>query len=124
MDNNQWIKHQIDRLLESTSVEGPHGCQICKLGGFRKKYSTVSVKFPWKAKSETVSSHRFMYMLTHNNFEMKEKEHVSHLCHNNRCVNPEHLSLEPALVNSRRETCRYIVPKRCMKHEPFKDCLL
>jgi len=32
--------------------------------------------------------------------------HLSHICHHAPCVNPEHLLLEPATVNLKRNNCR------------------
>ena len=31
---------------------------------------------------------------------------VSHICHNTRCVNIDHLSLEPHIINELRRSCK------------------
>ena len=49
--------------------------------------------------------------------------HVSHRCHNMRCVNPEHMSFEPSHVNMERQICRAIFPVACKTHTPYQDCL-
>lgn len=33
------------------------------------------------------------------------KYHVSHLCHNHRCFNPDHVVIETAQMNQKRKTC-------------------
>eukprot|EP01124_Arcella_intermedia_P002560 TRINITY_DN11395_c0_g1_i2.p1 TRINITY_DN11395_c0_g1~~TRINITY_DN11395_c0_g1_i2.p1 ORF type:complete len:136 (-),score=6.95 TRINITY_DN11395_c0_g1_i2:2-409(-) len=32
--------------------------------------------------------------------------HISHLCHDSRCLNPEHLIIESSTTNLRRNNCR------------------
>lgn len=39
--------------------------------------------------------------------------HVSHLCHNPRCCNPDHLVREPAWVNILRMSCQATTKKEC-----------
>ena len=49
------------------------------------------------------SAHRVAYLIQNQhllNEKMKEDNVVSHLCHNSLCCNHEHLSLEPADINS------------------------
>ena len=48
--------------------------------------------------------------------------HVSHLCHNKRCILPEHLSYEPASVNIARNSCRR--DGECKGHRGFRRCVL
>lgn len=124
MDKSEWIEAQKQRLLANSELYGPRGCLLCKLGGERSKYSSLTVTFPWNKKKKTVKSHRFSYMLFVQNFDIPTDMHVSHRCHNNRCVNAEHLSLEPDHVNKDRQICRGIFPVHCKKHPPYQDCLL
>lgn len=124
MDNNDWIDAQKNRLKQNSSIEGPHSCWICKLGGLNRRYSTMTVRFPNEDSKKTVYSHRLSYMLYNNIFDVSSTVHISHRCHNKRCVNPEHLSGEPEHVNQDRQICRGIFPTRCKKHDPFPECLL
>ena len=124
MNIDEWIEKQKTRLFENSEAHGSHGCLLCKLGGGKFRYSTVTVTFPWNKQKKTVSSHRFSYMLHIKKFDISSDMHVSHRCHNMRCVNPEHLSFEPNIVNQDRQTCRDLYPVRCKTHHPFKDCLL
>ena len=124
MDSDEWIETQKHRLFTNSSVQGPHNCWICKLGGLNKPYSTLTVKFPWVPSKKTMNSHRFAYMIDKKIFELPKELEISHRCHNKRCVNPEHLSCEPDVVNKDRQICRGIFPTRCKTHAPYQDCLL
>ena len=124
MNIEEWKIKQKDRILNNMTVQGPHNCWICDLGGRGQKYSTLCVKMPWEMKKKTVLSHRFAFMIFYDSFELSESLQVSHLCHQHHCVNPEHLSLEPNHVNMDRQICRGIFPPRCKKHEPHRDCIL
>lgn len=74
-------------------------------------------------------AHRLSYMLDQR--ILKEKlprfspngDHldISHLCHNPKCINPQHLILEPHSINIDRIFCRRI--KQCINcHLPY--CLI
>lgn len=120
----EWIENKKQHLYNNSTVQGRHGCWTCKLGGFCQTYSKVSVKFSEQSAKKTVTCHRLMFMLCTKNFELKNGHEVSHLCHNARCVNPEHLSLEPPNINKDRQICRGVVPLACRTHPPYPDCLL
>jgi hypothetical protein len=103
INGENWIESQKHRLLDNSEAHGEFGCLLCKLGGGKAVYSTLTVTFPWKKKiKKTVSSHRFAYMLHTKNFDMSSDMQVSHRCHNRRCVNIDHLSYEPPNVNQDR----------------------
>ena len=71
----------------------------------------------------SVNTHVLMYFLhTGQTAETARSETVSHLCSESECVNPQHLTLEPQVVNlSRVRCCR---TRRCSGHGDYKDCLL
>ncbi len=104
MNGENWIESQKQRLLDNSEAHGEFGCLLCKLGGGKAVYSTLTVTFPWKKKiKKTVSSHRFAYMLHTKTFDLSSDMQVSHRCHNRRCVNIDHLSYEPPNVNQDRQ---------------------
>lgn len=59
---------------------------------------------------------------------------ISHLCHNTKCVNPQHLVIEPSAINSQRKECKnqgsckynndHFYVKNGVRHVGFKKCLL
>ena len=124
MDITEWIDTQKERLMKNSEAYGEFGCHVCKLGGGKTPYSTLTVKFPWKEAKKTVSSHRFAYMLEKNCFELQKDMQVSHRCHNKRCITADHLSLEPEHVNKDRQICRGTFPVKCRSHPPYADCLI
>ena len=54
--------------------------------------------------------------------DIPDNYHVSHLCHNNNCINKDHLVLEPGWVNLSRKRC--ISGRQCIGHEPYLQCKL
>jgi hypothetical protein len=64
-------------------------------------------------------AHRLSYMVFHQTLELGQESQmeVSHLCHVKRCVNPNHLVLEPHYSNMSRQACK--ISKFCLKtHTP------
>jgi hypothetical protein len=49
--------------------------------------------------------------------------HISHLCHNKRCISLDHLSYEPAIINYWRNYCNKVVHV-CIGHGQFPYCHL
>ena len=66
--------------------------------------------------------HRFSYMLFFGNFDIPAELDCSHICHNNTCINPSHISLEPRHINNNREVCKD--RNVCMTHRQYRDCRL
>lgn len=82
------------------------------MGGLRLHYLMEVRKFYWH-----------MYMLHTNTLHIPHGIHISHICHQSLCINPLHLSAEPPDVNNNRQLCKNMVPKVCLKHAGFPDCL-
>ena len=126
MSNTAWFNHHKAILEEHSESEGPLKCQIWKRGGVGKpghKYGTVRVKFPWRNQSQNVYVHRLSYMCYRKSFNLPKALHVSHLCHNTLCINPEHLSLEPQHINNARKNCTGRVPPECCGHGIYPKCM-
>lgn len=66
--------------------------------------------------------HRITYFLLDPSRPLDPNLHVSHLCHVKRCVNSEHLSLEPCKINNHRRKCKS--EGECTGHHGFKCCIL
>lgn len=74
---------------------GPVWLLVVLIGGKDRQYSTLTVRFPWETCKKTLYSHRFSYMIFNRVFDLSKDIHVSHICHQRRCINPAHLSYEP-----------------------------
>ena len=108
----------INRIEESVE---PHGdCKIwtksVKSSGYPQMKITVD---GWGRR--TLYVHRLVYMLEHGANDIQGK-HISHICHNEKCCNIAHLSLEIPSVNSQRITCKKY--GQCLGHDPYKACIL
>jgi hypothetical protein len=45
---------------------------------------------------------------------------ASHICHEKRCVNPDHLVMESRQENMKRQSCRFL--GECVGHDNSVDC--
>jgi hypothetical protein len=123
MSENEWIEKQKQRLSQNCIVQGQSDCWLCSLEG-------IDSILPWQSDflgiliKKTLYIHRYSYMIFNRVFDLSNDMHVSHICHQRRCINPAHLSYEPNNVNQDRHVCRSIVPAQCKTHQPFPDCLL
>jgi len=87
------------------------GCWLW-VGGFRSSgYGRFWVKWPDMAYRKEELAHRMAYMLEHSLLPadfvaMSAGLEISHLCHNKKCVRPEHIVLESHDINMSRVHCK------------------
>ena len=97
----------IKKFLEhpgSTLAENGE-CQLYN-GPTRKDNYCYLTYFDSAADRNKMSSiQRLSYWLAHPKLSLSPKMHVSHLCHNKRCIKPEHLVYETAKDNCGRRPC-------------------
>lgn len=62
-------------------------------------YPRITVRLPGGKHAKRLA-HRLMYQEVHG--EIADGQEVDHLCHNHRCINPDHLRLLPMPDNRRR----------------------
>ena len=130
----EWRREKLEVLLEKVDrgrVNGL-GCDFYDINlatNIRRRgvnhgpvYGRVKVTLPDGSK-KVLLAHRLMYMLHTNTLHIPHDIHISHICHNSLCINPLHLSAEPPDVNNNRQLCKNMVPKVCLKHPGFPDCL-
>ena len=105
-------------------ADRPTGCLIwqgcCKKSG-PTPYGMVKAKFPdgiWRA----LHAHKLMFLIHKQIVSVDEGLEVSHLCHQPKCLNIEHLSLEPHDINNERQMC--VNRGKCVGHMGFNDCRL
>ena len=131
----QWRMIQLAGILAKIdqNVQNNKGCQIWSSNfavnqrerGFYRgpKYGRLKVRWP-DGRTKFYLAHRFMWMLHHDTIVVPVGMHVSHTCHMSLCVNPMHLSLEPAYINNERQICKNFIPPRCQHHDVYPDCIL
>jgi len=97
-DNLRW---RVESKSEQHNDETCCGCWIWT-GGLRSdgRYGVL-----WVA-GRSVNAHRASYMAAKKCNDLPHD--ISHLCHNNMCVNPRHLVHEEHSVNVERQYCRQI----------------
>jgi hypothetical protein len=72
------------------------------------------IRMTVRGKRYKVTVHRLIYFLSQQCRPLDKNIHVSHLCHNNLCLNILHLSYENGEINHRRTRCRNL--KTCQGH--------
>ena len=82
----------------------------------RQKLSFSNGKFIY------VTAHRAMYMCIKQISFIPRNYEISHLCHNSRCIRPDHLNMEPHAINMERLRCTHSLPKKCLGHGIYPDC--
>ena len=119
-----WCKSTLDYIIENSTVND-NGCLIWNLGPYdteKYKYGKIRLKLPnMDGKSKTYPVHRICYYAFHQNIhEMNNYTQpffeVSHLCHEPRCVRPEHLVQESSAANANRRFC--MSNKHCINCMP------
>ena len=66
------------------------------------------------------------YFIKRKKLPVQGQKEVSHLCHNAKCINIEHLSLEPPKVNNSR-VLHCVDQQSCVQHwhegRRYADCI-
>lgn len=86
------------------------------------KYGLVSFRDPHSGKWIKRKAHRFCLMVFLKDFNLPTELDCSHVCHNSKCVNPGHISLEPHHINNNRIHCRNL--RKCIGHGHYPACNL
>lgn len=86
----------------------------------RDGYPIIRVPFREKRR-QTFTAHRLVFYLGNGCSFENAVHHVSHLCHNKKCIRLLHLSLEPSATNSNRNICRNL--NSCRGHCGYRDCM-
>lgn len=112
-------KHFLKSKLHKFN-EDSQGCHIWYGSCNRDGYAIIRPQF--RGKRITLTVHRLVFFFSRNcSFENLDY-HVSHKCHVKKCVNVQHLSFEPALINLERTIC--FLNNVCVGHYGYGKCLL
>ena len=123
------IFRRIEEKLAANSVDlDGNNCRLWtgyQMGkNIRVRYGQTRFKLPYDDFSKLYYVHRLSYMARTQNIQIPPGLHVSHLCHRSLCVNPDHLSLEPAAVNVQRQQCGDVCTGHKMGDMEFPACIL
>lgn len=115
-------KEKILAQIEKYTYTNNQGCKKWK----KSKNSLTSdgygrLRVTFRGKRIWLRAHKISYYI-HNDCPEIGNHHISHLCHKRRCVNPIHLSREPAQINSNRESCR--LDGACHGHHGYMRCII
>ncbi len=113
----QEIEHIKGSILQKSTLDSVTGCRLWTAQSYQGRYPQKKIKFHnqgWKP----MYAHRVVYAI----YSMEtigapdqQDYHVSHLCHNKRCVQFLHLTFEHISVNGLRKACA--AKQSCLKHE-------
>ncbi len=117
MDIDSFIKTTKERIALKSALNHENECikwSGITTGG-RVQYGKIKVKFPSDTKTKYYYCHRVIYRLNNKLEPIPLNIHISHLCGFSLCVNPAHLSAEPAHINN----CRKKLPFRKVVRWPL-----
>lgn len=89
--------------------------------GRTDRYGYGQIRIVFRGSRIDLKAHRVILALTIPDQYMQYPDHdVSHLCFSRNCVNFNHLSLEPHIVNNKRLICKN--EGNCCGHYGFPEC--
>jgi len=110
LDSNRFRKEG-DCLISLTSIIGGSGyTQIqpqCATSGQRSRGRSGKKYRPFKGENHEIGrilTHQLAFFASTGNRPSRDED-VSHLCHNRRCFNAEHLVIESHAANMSRQRC-------------------
>jgi hypothetical protein len=113
--------NDLKKFLDERSFVNEKGCKIWLGAVDRDHYGVARVTI--KDKRIRFAAHRLMYYLSlDGKFLLNPSMHVSHICHVKTCINFNHLSYEPPIVNNNRMVCKN--SGECIGHHGYKGCIL
>ena len=126
MDN--FFEKYTDLLLSSSILSENGECQIWT-GGTNTKgnyvWGMINVTYP-SGKRCKINVARLSKMLEMKNVDLDKNLDASHLCHNSLCINPQHIILEPHVINNQRRFC--VSSQKCTTHilhgTHYANCML
>lgn len=113
-----------DKLIGNSVLAENGQCRLWIDPSVLHKYGNVCYKHPGSGRWVSFCRPmRLSFMIYSRNVNLPRGFDCSHLCHNCRCINPQHISLEPHYINNHRLKCKNL--GRCTKdHASYPDCRL
>ena len=115
----------INQLEEKINRQGYQeaGVGNCRIFNGRERvdgYCYLTYTYHLRPSSCTVSKAQYLIQNSLCPYNFPQGFHVSHTCHNRKCIKIEHLSLEPAAINQNRKNC--VSGGRCLGHGEYPLC--
>ncbi|WOZ57847.1 hypothetical protein ZP9_00032 [Shewanella phage ZP9] len=101
-------KKPILQRLHEKSYFNENGCQIYTGALDRCGYGKIKVG------NRNLGAHKVMYILSIGDFD-QDKYEMLHLCHNPRCINPEHIEVGTHQRNMEQASNRGTLGRPCRK---------
>jgi len=109
-----WAQARLEAEVEERG--GELGCWTHAVDDGEKycKKNYMHTQHPLRPSGEKIGHHIFLHQLAavakgqgqQLKLTSKGEYHVSHLCHNHKCFNPQHVVIETAQMNQKRKTCQ------------------
>ena len=126
------MQNPLDRLLvqfqEKIDRQGCHRAGIGNCEIFQGKarqsdgYCYLTYTFLKTVTTCTVARAKYCILNRTSPLDIPAGFDVSHICHNHRCLEANHLVLEPHAVNARRKMC--VTGQQCIGHGDYPPCRL
>ncbi len=103
------VAKKLQKIMSRVEPRG--SCLEYYKGTTKGNYGRYHMCYPYEGQSfkAQMTASRAVYILEKRRPDMvgePDTGHVSHLCHNSRCVNIEHLHLEHPSSNEQRKACK------------------
>ena len=126
------MPHALDKLLqqfqEKIDRQGTHRAGIGDCVIFQGKprqsdgYCYLTYRFLKTVTTCTVARAKYCILNKTSPLDIPAGFDVSHICHNHKCIEANHLILEPHAVNARRKMC--VAGQQCIGHGAYPPCRL
>ena len=117
------ILDKLENYVAVPTSNNAHGCIHWQWKLDKSGYPRMNITLKDKVPSTNLSVHRLAYFMCHpEHITRATGKHISHLCHQRTCINPNHLVMESNTLNSSRNRCQNT--GICEGHKHRKQCLL
>ena len=118
-----WAKLQ--QRLKNKSVTSDFNDCLVWVGATNAKnkagYGKLRVRLPGQDLPQQQFAHRLAFMCK-NKAILTPEQFISHLCGNKKCINTDHMNIEPIALNCDRIAC--FKSGTCFGHENQPNCLI